>query len=55
MLNKLKNLSTVFHLLIIAMFGLSLNGCGYKSSPYYEDKAPVGDENANFTIKAPSK
>jgi predicted small lipoprotein YifL len=55
MLNRIKNLSTVFHLLIIAMFALSLNGCGYKKAPYYQDEAPSGDENVKFIIKEPSK
>ncbi|WP_154645653.1 hypothetical protein [Sulfurimonas gotlandica] len=48
-------MSTVFHLLIIAMFALSLNGCGYKKAPYYQDEAPSGDENVKFIIKEPSK
>jgi len=54
-LNKLKNLSTAFHLLIIAMFILSINGCGYKSAPSYEEEVPVGDENVKFIKKEPSK
>lgn len=55
MLNKLKNLSTVFHALIIAMFVLSVNGCGYKKAPYYLEEAPSGDENVEFIIKEPAK
>jgi predicted small lipoprotein YifL len=44
-------LGTVFHLLIIAVFVLSLNGCGYKKAPYYQEEAPEGDKNIEFIIK----
>jgi predicted small lipoprotein YifL len=54
-LNRIKNLSTVFHLLIIAIFVLSVNGCGYKKAPYYQEEAPAGDENVEFIIKEPIK
>ena len=37
------------------MFTLSLNGCGYKAAPYYEEEAPAADENVKFIIKEPSK
>ncbi|MDA3909172.1 MAG: hypothetical protein PF437_08785 [Sulfurimonas sp.] len=51
----MKNLSTVFHALIIAMFVLSVNGCGYKQAPYYQEVAPAGDDNVKFIIKEPTK
>lgn len=38
---------------IIAMFLLSLNGCGYKADPYYLESAPKGDDNVKFIIKQP--
>ncbi len=38
-------------MVIIAMFLLSLNGCGYKAQPYYLQQAPEGDENVEFIIK----
>ncbi|MDD3476226.1 MAG: hypothetical protein PHI38_05110 [Sulfurimonas sp.] len=38
---------------IIAMFLLSLNGCGYKANPYYLEDAPKGDDNVKFIIKQP--
>lgn len=41
-------------MLIIAMFSLSLNGCGYKAPPYYQDEAPQGDKNVEFIIKKPT-
>ncbi|MCF6340874.1 MAG: hypothetical protein L3J10_09040 [Sulfurimonas sp.] len=40
-------------MVIIAMFLLSLSGCGYKADPYYLEKAPTGDENIEFIIKKP--
>ena len=40
---------------IIAMFVLSLNGCGYKAPPYLIEEAPAGDENVKFIIKEPSE
>ena len=42
-------------MLIIASFLLSLSGCGYKTDPYYQDKAPQGDENVEFYITKPSE
>lgn len=38
-------------MVIIAIFLLSINGCGYKAAPYYEKEAPEGDENVEFIIK----
>ena len=55
MLKQIKNLRAIFHLLIIAVFMLSFNGCGYKASPYLEQEAPQGDENVEFIIKEPTK
>ena len=54
-LNNFKSLSAIFHLLIIAIFMLSVNGCGYKKAPYYKEEAPKGDENVKFIIKEPTK
>ena len=51
MLKQIKNLSAIFHMLIIAVFLLSFSGCGYKASPYYQDDAPKGDKNVEFIIK----
>jgi len=36
---------------IIAIFLLSLSGCGYKADPYYEKSPPKSDENVQFFIK----
>lgn len=36
---------------IIASFLLSMGGCGHKASPYYEQDAPVEDENVKFVIE----
>ncbi len=36
---------------IIAGFLLSLNACGYKAPPYYEEDAPKGDKNVEFHYK----
>lgn len=52
-MNRIYNLTSVFHLVIIAMFLLSLNGCGYKADPYYLESAPNGDDNVKFIIKQP--
>jgi len=38
-------------MLIIAIFLLSLSGCGYKAAPFYTEDAPVEDENVRFIIK----
>lgn len=50
-MNRIYNLSGIFHLVIIALFLLGLSGCGYKANPYYSQKAPQGDENVKFIIK----
>lgn len=55
MLKKSNYFIGIFHLLIIAMFMLSVNGCGYKSAPYYEEEAPASDENVKFIIKEQKK
>jgi hypothetical protein len=52
-LNRIYNLSSVFHGVIIAIFLLHLSGCGYKADPYYQEKAPKGDDNVKFIIKQP--
>jgi len=44
-------LTGIFHLLIIASFLLSLNGCGYKGPPYYQADVPQADENVKFIIE----
>lgn len=54
-MNRVNNLTSVFHLAIIAMFLLSLSGCGYKADPYYLEEAPKGDKNIKFIIKKPTK
>jgi len=38
-------------MLIIAIFLLSLNACGYKAPPYYMEKAPSEDENVKFILE----
>lgn len=35
-------------MLIIAMFLLGVQGCGYKANPFYSDDVPQGDENIEF-------
>jgi predicted small lipoprotein YifL len=50
-LDRVYNLTGAFHLVIIAMFLLSLSGCGYKDDPYYLENAPQGDSNIKFIIK----
>jgi len=42
---------SAFHVVIIAIFLLSINGCGYKAAPYYENEVPQEDENIVFIIK----
>ncbi len=37
------------------MFVLSVDGCGYKEAPYYEQEAPPSDENVKFIIKKQDK
>ncbi len=54
-MNRVNNLSGIFHLVIIAMFLLGLSGCGYKKPPYYLEDAPAGDENVEFKIKEPAQ
>lgn len=34
------NLSSIFHVAIIALLLLSASGCGYKGDPYYGDETP---------------
>lgn len=53
-LNRINNLTSIFHLAIIAVFLLSLSGCGYKKAPYYLEEAPAGDANVAFIMKEPS-
>ena len=36
---------------IIASFLLSLNGCGYKAAPYYQEDTPKEDENIKFIME----
>jgi len=37
--------------LIIAIFVLSIFGCGVKKTPFYHETAPAGDENIEFHIE----
>ncbi|QOY50874.1 hypothetical protein [Candidatus Sulfurimonas baltica] len=53
-MNRINNLTSVFHIAIIAMFLLSFSGCGHKADPYYLEEAPQSDENVKFIIKKPS-
>jgi len=53
-LKRSNNLISIFHLAIIAMFLLSLSGCGYKADPYYLEEVPASDNNVKFIIKKPS-
>jgi predicted small lipoprotein YifL len=53
-LKRSNNLVGIFHVFIIAMFLLSLSGCGYKADPYYLEEAPKGDNNVEFIIKKPT-
>ncbi|MBU1659364.1 hypothetical protein KKG72_09975 [bacterium] len=50
-MKRINNLTSVFHGAIIAMFLLSLSGCGYKKAPYYLEEAPAGDTNVEFILK----
>ncbi|MDD2652458.1 MAG: hypothetical protein PHX44_05360 [Sulfurimonas sp.] len=52
-MKRIYNLSSVFHGVIIAIFLLNLSGCGYKADPYYQERAPNGDDNIKFIIKKP--
>jgi len=47
-------LTSVFHTLIIAIFLLSLNGCGYKAAPYYQEVVPKSDKNVEFILQKKS-
>jgi len=38
-------------MLIIAIFLLSLNACGYKAPPYYIQEAPAQDKNVEFILQ----
>ena len=50
-MNRINNLTGIFHLLIIAVFLLSVSACGYKASPFYSEDAPPSDENVEFVIQ----
>ena len=53
MLKNIYNLTSIFHGAIIAMFLLSLNGCGYKAAPFYENqKVITKDKNVVFIQKS---
>jgi len=54
-LNKLFNLKSIFSMLIIAVFSLSLSGCGYKAPPYYQEDVPKSDKNVEFIMKKPTQ
>jgi len=55
MLNSSNNLTSVFHLVIIASLVLSLNGCGYKAAPFHTQETTLEDENVKFIIKKQSE
>jgi predicted small lipoprotein YifL len=38
-------------MLIIASFLLSLNGCGHKAAPYYQEATPKADDNVKFILE----
>jgi len=42
-------------MIIIASFVLSLNGCGYKASPFYTQESALEDKNVKFIIKKQSE
>ncbi len=49
-------MNNIFHLLIIAMFTLGVNACGYKAPPFYLDDTVHSDEHVEFKeIKQNSK
>jgi hypothetical protein len=50
MLKRVKNITGIFHMLIIASFFLS--GCGYKADPYYDDTKQYNDNNVEFIQKS---
>ena len=49
-MNNINNLTSIFHLLIIALFLLGLSGCGYKAAPFYSQEESIGDENVKFIV-----
>ncbi len=51
MLKRIKNITSIFHILIIASFLLGLHGCGYKADPYYEENNALSDKNVQFIIQ----
>ncbi|SMP88546.1 hypothetical protein SAMN06314019_10434 [Epsilonproteobacteria bacterium SCGC AD-311-C15] len=53
-MNGINNLTSIFHVLIIAMFLFGLSGCGYKKAPYYLEKSQTSDDNVDFIIKKPA-
>jgi len=57
MLNSSNNLTSVFHLAIIASLVLSLNGCGYKAAPFYKQaqETTLEDDNVKFIVKNSSE
>ena len=52
MLKSSNNLTSIFHLLIIASLVLSLDGCGYKASPFYKKDIYLEDKNVKFINKS---
>ncbi|MDD2790792.1 MAG: hypothetical protein PHU40_09045 [Sulfurimonas sp.] len=50
-MNRVKNLRSVFHLAIIAIFLFGLSGCGYKAPPFYTKELPQSDEDVGFMLK----
>jgi len=51
MLQSSNNLTSIFHIAIIAVFLLSLSACGYKDAPFYGEDTPASDENVEFIIQ----
>ncbi len=43
--DRLNNLRSIFHIVIIAGILLSLSGCGYKGDPYYDDAKVPQNKN----------
>ena len=54
-LKRTNYLSSIFHVLIIAIFLLGINGCGYKGDPYYQEDVVQQDENVKFIKKESNK
>ncbi|HIP55044.1 MAG TPA: hypothetical protein EYH11_06190 [Sulfurimonas autotrophica] len=50
-MKRIKNITTAFHVLIIASFLLSVGGCGYKAPPYYEQSTPKEGKNVKFIMQ----